>query len=155
MTALSAGRPTERVTVGSTSRLLDLAQDGVDPGIAGLSLAEATARLRDALNRLPELAKASEGFAFVPPPLSLELDHDELDGFSIRPELPDPATGRLTGQLQIPQAALAGLAAPLSEVLDPIPLDPLTVVGDSDVLDVLSNEQNIPTGLRTAIGQLS
>ena len=155
MTALAAGRPTERVTVGSTSRLLDLGQDGVDPLIANLSLAEATTRLRDAMNKLPELAKISEGVAFVPPPLTLELDHDEIEGFSLRPELPDRVTGKLTGQLPIPPAGLASLAVPLSEVLEPIPLDPLTVAGDSDFLDVLSNEQNIPAGLRAAIGQLS
>jgi hypothetical protein len=155
MTALAGGRPTERLTVGSTTRLLDLAQDGVDPLIANLSLAEATARLRDALNRLPELAKNSEGVAFVRPPLTLELDHDEIEGFSLRPELPNRVTGQLTGQLQIPPAGLAALAQPLSEVLEPIPLDPLTVVGDADFLEVLSNEQNIPGGLRTAIGQLS
>jgi 5-methylthioadenosine/S-adenosylhomocysteine deaminase len=155
MTALGGGRPTERVNIGSTTRLLDLAQDGVDPIIAGLSLADATSRLRDALHRLPELAKVSEGVAFVPPPLMLELDHEELDGFSIRPELPDRVTGQLTGQLRIPPAGLAALAQPLSEVLEPIDLDPLTVVGDADYLEVLAHEQNVPAGLRAAIGQLS
>jgi 5-methylthioadenosine/S-adenosylhomocysteine deaminase len=151
MTAFGRGPGSERVAVGGTTRLLDLAQAGVDPGIAGLSLAEATTRLREALNTLPALAKDKEGIAFVPPPISLELDHDDLTGFSIRPELPD-AQGRPTGQLPL---IAAGLAPSLADVLEPIALDPLTVVDDTDYLDTLSKERNLPPGLATAIGQLT
>jgi 5-methylthioadenosine/S-adenosylhomocysteine deaminase len=151
MTALGRGATSERVRVGGTVRLLDLAQDGVDPLIAGLSLAEATSRLRIALNTLPALAKAKEGVAFVPPPIRLELDHDELDGFSIRPELPD-ATGQLTGQLPLPPP---GLAPPLADVLEPIALDPLTVADDADYLETLSKEGNLPAPLAAAIGKLT
>lgn len=150
MTVLAGGRPTETVSVGSTTRLLDLTQDGVEPAIAGLTLAEATSRLREALKTLPDLAKQQEGIAFVPAPLRLDLDHDELGGFSLRPELPD-ANGQLTGQLPTPPAGLAG---PLADLLKPIDLDPLTVVDDDDYLTVLSAEHNLPTPLAASIGQL-
>ena len=153
MTALGQGRATERVRVGSTTRLLDLAQDDVDPGIANLSLADATVRLRDGLHRLPELAKLMTGVAFKPPPVRLELDHEEIPGMSIRPELPD-THGRPTGQLPVPPAGLAGASIPLADLLEPIDLDPLTVVDDDDYLDILSKEMNLPPGLATAIGQL-
>jgi len=150
MKALVGGRPTERLTVGSTTRLLDLVQDGVEPEIANLTLAEATSRLRKALKTLPDLATQQEGIAFVPPPIRLELDHEEMAGYSIRPELPD-ATGQLTGQLPAPPAGLAG---PLSDLLKPIDLDPLTVVDDDDYLTVLAVEMNLPKPLAREIGKL-
>ncbi|HEY8869975.1 MAG TPA: hypothetical protein VIM30_11385 [Candidatus Limnocylindrales bacterium] len=38
---------------------------------------------------------------------------------------------------------------------EPIALDPLTVVDDTDYLDTLSKERNLPPGLAQTIGQLS
>jgi hypothetical protein len=151
MTAVGRGTPTEEVSVGDTTRLIDLAQDGVDPAIAALSLAAATTRVADALNTLPALAKAAQGIAFIPPEISLELDHDEMPGFSLRPELPD-TEGRLTGLL--PPEPLGLIATPLADLLEPIELDPLTVVDDHDILETLSNEKNLPPELAAAIGQL-
>lgn len=151
MTAVGRGTSTEEVAVGDTTRLIDLGQDGVDPAIAALSLADATTRVADALNTLPALAKAAQGIAFIPPEISLELDHDEMPGFSLRPELPDPE-GRLTGLL--PPEPLGLIATPLADLLEPIELDPLTVVDDHDFLETLSNEKNLPPELAAAIGQL-
>ena len=41
-----------------------------------------------------------------------------------------------------------------ADLLEPIELDPLTVVDDHDILETLSNEKNLPPELAAAIGQL-
>jgi 5-methylthioadenosine/S-adenosylhomocysteine deaminase len=153
MKALGRGTPTETVGVGSTTRVLDLQQDGVDPAIAGLKLAAATKRLRDALADLPELAKPKMGAALGEPHVTLELDHDEMTDFTIRPELPDQ-DGFLTGIMPIG----GGPMTPLEDLLEPIALDPLTVVDDGDYLETLATEGNLvkhSAALAAAIGGLS
>ncbi len=153
MKALGRGTPTETVGVGSTTRVLDLQQDGVDPAIAGLKLCAATKRLRDALANLPELAKPKMGAALGEPHVTLELDHDEMTDFTIRPELPDE-DGSLTGLLPMG----GGPMTPLDELLEPIDLDPLTVVDDGDYLEMLATERNLvahSAALAAAIGGLS
>lgn len=153
MKALGRGTPTETVGIGSTTRVLDLQQDGVDPAIAGLKLSAATKRLRDALANLPELAKPKMGAALGEPHVTLELDHDEMTDFTIRPELPDE-DGSLTGLLPMG----GGPMTPLDELLEPIDLDPLTVVDDGDYLEMLATERNLvahSAALATVIGGLS
>jgi hypothetical protein len=128
MKALGRGRRTETVGVGSTTRVLDLQQDGVDPAIAGLKLAAATKRLRDALADLPELAKPKMGAALGEPHVTLELDHDEMTDFTIRPELPGP------GRLPDRDAADGRWPDDPLEAPRAHRLDPLTVVDDGDYL---------------------
>ncbi|HYC06791.1 MAG TPA: amidohydrolase family protein [Candidatus Binatia bacterium] len=152
MTQLGRGTPTETVSVGTETRVLDLEQSGVDPTIAGLSLADATTRLRDALADLPQLAKPKFGAALGEPRLTLELDHDDMTDFTIRPELPDSG-GFLTGLLPMG----GGPMTPLEDLLEPIDLDPLTVVDDGDYLTTLAGEINLvghSTALAKAIGAL-
>jgi hypothetical protein len=138
----------ETVQVGSTTRVVYLAQDGVDPAIANLTVAEATNRLVDAMNRLPELAKKLESpiaAALPKPRIRLILDHDEEDdevsNLAQRPHLPGP-DGRPTGELSPDLSAAA--SKPLSELVKPMKVDPLTVVDDNDFLDTLIAETNLP-----------
>ena len=139
---------TETVQVGSTTRVVYLAQDGVDPAIASLTVAEATNRLVDAMGRLPELAKKLESpiaAALPKPHIRLVLDHDEEDdevsNLAQRPHLPGP-DGRPTGELSPDLSAAA--SKPLSELVKPMKVDPLTVVDDGDFIDILIAETNLP-----------
>lgn len=149
MTALEPGVPTESVKLGTTTRVLNLGQEGVDPAIAQLSLADARDRLRTALANLPTLAATKPAIGFKRPALTLELDHEPMAGFTIRPELPD-RHGALTGLLPVDRS----LATPLAELLIPITLDPLTVVDDGNYYPTLASEGNLPAALRAAFTQM-
>jgi cytosine/adenosine deaminase-related metal-dependent hydrolase len=151
MRPFTAGRTVERRTVGGADRVLDLTDALGDPVVGALSLADAEARLAEGLRTLPELARvlenpltagallgASDGVS--PGMWFLELDHDELDGTSDRPAFGGldvfPADGRGDGGgLDL---APFGAAEPLSEVLGPLDLDPLTVVDDETYTDRLA-----------------
>jgi cytosine/adenosine deaminase-related metal-dependent hydrolase len=146
--------PTETVKVGSTSRVVFLAQKGVDPAIANLTLGAATDRLEDALHRLPELAKKLESptaAALPRPQISLVLDHDEMPGLAQRPHLPGP-DGQPTGELAPDLTAAA--SKPLSELVKPMNVDPRTVVDDADFIEVLTAEMNLPKAVSDGIKAL-
>ncbi len=149
MRPFMAGRTAEGRTVGGADRVLDLTDALGDPVVGALSLADAEARLAEGLRTLPELARvlenpitagavlgASDGTS--PGVWFLELDHDELDGTSDRPAfggLDVFSTGDGDGPLGL---APFGAAEPLSEVLGPLDLDPLTVVDDETYTDRLA-----------------
>jgi cytosine/adenosine deaminase-related metal-dependent hydrolase len=150
MRPFTAGRAVERRTVGGADRVLDLTDALADPVVGALSLADAEARLAEGMRTLPELARvlenpitagavlgASDGA--TPGVWFLELDHDELDGTTDRPTLGGLDLFAADGD-QLGQAGLApfGAAEPLSEVLGPLDLDPLTVVDDETYTDRLA-----------------
>ena len=68
----------------------------------------------------------------------LVLDHEEEDGADLRPHLPGP-DGDLTAMLN---GFVAG--TPLSDLLVPLTLDPLTVHDDAHFVDTLAAEKNLP-----------
>jgi 5-methylthioadenosine/S-adenosylhomocysteine deaminase len=150
----------ESATIAGHHRLLDLQQPTSDPQVAKLTLQQATDLLRDGLARLPELAKGlaeQPALELLDPasaaeaPLTLVLDHDDLVGVDLRPHLPD-ATGRYTAE---PSAEMrAERATPLDRLLDPLTLDPLTVVDDDRFLELLARERNLPPELASEIGNL-
>ncbi len=148
MTPFTAGHVIERRTVGGAARVIDLTDASVDPLVGALTLADAESRLAEGLRTLPELARVLEnpitaGAALgasdgaTPGVWFLELDHDEVDGRTDRPSLGglDVWNGA-TGE-RVPLWAL-GAADPLSEVLGPLDLDPLTVVDDDGYIDRLA-----------------
>ena len=150
---------TESVRIGGAQRLIHAQEPGVDPVIEGLSLAEATARLRTALRDLPRLAaeleKPMPAIAAGAPAQertswSLVLDHDEPAGIALRPHLPD-AAGHPTAALE---ADFAAAAVPLSQLLQGLVLDPLTVAGDADFVDRLIAERNLPAFVVDGLRQL-
>lgn len=150
------GSGTEPWSVGRARRVLNLAQATADPVVGALTLKTAQARLEDGLQRLPELAHALEhpqpGLlgAERAPEWSLLLDHEEPDGFALRPHLPFGPLGTLTGEL--PPAVAA--AEPLSQILGPLELDPLTVADDPDFLDRLSAQPNLPDAVKQGLSVL-
>ena len=148
------GPGVQTLTVGGEPRVLYLTQATEDPDVATLSLADATAKLADALENIKAVRLEQE--AAQPRRAGLEplaaapdvepghprlaLDEFEHTAFTQRPHL--PLDGAITG----PQDHTAASAPeePLSAMLSPIPLDALTVADDSGWLDSLQTEHNLP-----------
>lgn len=138
----------EALQVGGSDRVLDLSDDHADPVIGALSLSEARDRLEDGMARLPDLARRMDDgsisgallgatSATEPGSWFLELDHEPMPGFSARPHL--PFAGAPTGIY--PDVMLGG---PLADILEPMELDPLTVVDDGRYWARLADSPNLP-----------
>lgn len=147
----------ESIKVGGLDRAVYLEQKTADPVVGEISLKEAQKTLRDALHKLPELAKKLEQSprAFVPLELtarreeitwSLALDEIEETGVELRPRLPFLKHGP-TGPDRVPpkmRSLMKATAKPLSEILKPIDLDPLTVADDETYLGTIIGQKNLP-----------
>lgn len=149
------GPGTERWMVGRAQRILNLAQAQADPIVGALTLRAAAERLKDALFRLPELADAIEhpkpGLLEpeMQPEWSLVLDQEETQGLALRPHLPFGPLGTLTAEMPI-----AAVAAPLSEILEPLELDRLTAVDDDAFLERIGNQGNLPDFVKQGLPKL-
>jgi hypothetical protein len=157
------GSKGEVVRIGGRERMLDLAQENSDPVIGRISFNEARKRLSDALAKLPDLARDLEEGRIEPalmgfgpsrgaaePVWFLGLDELAETGMALRPRLPPRDGGPPTGP------TLEGLegflpARPISEILEPLELDPPTVVDDGDYLDRLEAQRNLPDFVRSSI----
>lgn len=138
----------EQLTVGGEPRLANFHTPGADPTVTAITLADATHTLTDALAHLPDLA-AQHRPALVAEPapraeeaMTLALDEIEQTGLALRINPP--------GGFHPPAAALQ---TPLTGVLVPLELDPLTVVDDADFLTTLAGEQNLPASLPPALAK--
>ena len=138
----------EAGSAGGRARLLFLTQATGDPVTGKVSLKEATDLLTDGLHRLPELAKDVDKQKVSPEDTFLVLDHEEEDGVDQRPHLPGP-DGDLT-------AMMDGFAAatPLSDLLVPLTLDPLTVFDDDHFVETLAAEKNLPKEVADHVSDL-
>lgn len=74
------------------------------------------------------------------------MDHNELEGVANRHHLP-------FGRRRIPTGEItyAVPRAPLSQVLDPIELDELTVVDDKEFLDRIAQQNNLPNFIKDGL----
>ncbi len=153
------GPATERATIGASERILNLADPQANPVIEALTLAEATDRLQEAMERLPTLAKELESpSAGLAAQLAtgaetrwmLLLDHDEPAGMDQRPHLPGP-DGLPTAELTVD---LALAAQPLSELLEPIGLDPISVSDDGPFFAHVAAEMNVPDRIKEGLSDL-
>lgn len=142
-------RPLESRTVGAARRRFYLHHPTGDPIVGALSLADAEDRLRDAMGRLPQLALdlehpsaslASALLSSAEPHWMLVLEHEEPAGIAQRPHLPGP-DGLPTARLTVD---LAAAAKPLSELLEPLELDALTVSDDDGFLEAIAGQRNLP-----------
>jgi len=156
MTGLGAAG--ERVSIGGRQRMLFMEQESGDEVVAGISLGQAKRTLVDALRRLPELASDLENSRSGParaisdrlarsgPPIwFLALDELEPTGSELRHRLPG-AQGTGTG----PRIGTAR-AIPLSQLVGPMTLDPLTVADDSDFLDRVAAQTVLPEYVRNEL----
>jgi 5-methylthioadenosine/S-adenosylhomocysteine deaminase len=148
--------------VGGEKRRLFLEQKTADPDVASVSLSAARSDLQAAFRDLPKLArelekpkakKATRAALDAPRPVvwSLALDEIHATGVDLRPRLPFNGPRDFTGPKRVaPRAA----AAPLSTILEPITLDPLTVADDPDFLERIASQPNVPDPVRAELAQL-
>jgi cytosine/adenosine deaminase-related metal-dependent hydrolase len=149
----------EKVKIGGQKRLLNLRQATADPIVAGITLADATALLTKALSELKARAKKAESEpplhattrgAVAPVRWGLALDELEPTGVELRPRIP-PAGSRAAGG---PAVTTAAKPKPLSELLGPLSLDPLTVADDDTWLDTIDGEANLPDWMAPGLRRL-
>jgi hypothetical protein len=148
----------ETLTVGGQPRVLYLAQTTEDPDVAALGYAQAQAKLADALENIKairleqERGHGPEALAAAPAVRAghprLALDEFEHTDFTQRPHL--ELDGIVTGPVDRPQAS----APPISSLLSPITLDPLTVADDPGWLDIVDHEINLPDYLAPGLRAL-
>ena len=158
MVALGAKGKTLRV--GGMTRRLFLEQKSADPDVANVSLSEARNALTKAFRDLPKLAEALETpepqqamrALDAPQPVvwSLALDEIQATGVDQRPRLPFDGPSDFTG----PELFAARAAAPLSTILQPITLDPLTVADDPNFLPTIATQANVPEAVRAGLARL-
>jgi len=169
----AAGPNSEFVRVGRSQRTLQLEQRTADPVVGEISLAESIDIMTRSFAKLPELARALEtgisiASADVVEPArlrradaarragqiswSLALDEIEETGAALRPRVPLRRGGPPTGPTITDLFAAA--AAPLSSVLKPMTIDPLTTVDDAGWLDRLRTQRNLPPGIRARLVEM-
>jgi 5-methylthioadenosine/S-adenosylhomocysteine deaminase len=152
----------QTLRVGGETRRLFLEQKTADPDVANVSLSAARNALRAAFRDLPKLAhelekpkskKATRAALDTPQPVvwSLALDEIQATGVDQRTRLPYNGPRDFTGPKRVSLRAAAG---PLSTILQPIVLDPLTVADDPKYLSEIANQPNVPDPIRTGLAQL-
>lgn len=160
MSALGAQGETLRV--GGKTRSLYLDQATADPDVSGMSWGAARSALRVALRNLPKLARKLENpksmplrrsLLDAPEPVvwSLALDEIQETAVDLGPRLPFNGPNDFTGPERVSSRAAT---APLSVILQPIDLDPLTVADDPDFLSNIANQPNVPEPIRTGLASL-
>jgi hypothetical protein len=151
----------EMLRIGGRERMIFLQQTTADPSVGELTLKTSSEILREAFQRLPELAREFEQPTPVPRrafsevvrrmPLiqdwTLALDELEDVGVDLRPRLPLRGEGEFTGAIR----ALEPVASPLSEIIEPLELDPLTVADDATFLDRINGQLNLPHYVRSGL----
>jgi len=162
---MSALAPEDQtVSVGGHSRKLYLKQETADPYVDAVLLSTACKQLREALLNIVKLAKQAEKPKAAPakraarldapvqPIWSLALDEIQDRGVDLRPRLPFNGPRDLTGPRRTAVAAAA--APPLSTILKPVRLDPLTVADDEDFLDAIEQQPNLPEPIKNGLRAL-
>jgi 5-methylthioadenosine/S-adenosylhomocysteine deaminase len=153
----------QTVSVGGRQRRLFLKQETADPDVAPVSLRTATTSLRTALRKIADLAREAEKpktalarrrelDAPARPVWSLVLDEIQDRGVELRPRLPFRGPRDFTGPERA--AAAAVRAVPLSTILKPIRLDPLTVADDEDFLNAIERQPNVPPPIKNGLRAL-
>jgi len=159
----------ETLTVGGEQRVLYLEQATADPDVAALGFAAARTKLQDALSNLkairleqeaaatragPPRVGAFEGLAAAPTVEvghpRLALDEFEHTDFTQRPHL--RLGGVPTGPTDHATATPPG--EPVSALLGPVALDPLTVADDATWLQRVTAEANLPAYLAPGLSEL-
>mgnify|MGYP003380834344 FL=1 len=115
--------------------------------------------MRAALKDIAKLAKATEQPQRAParrlldaqqePTWTLALDEICSCGVELAPRLPYNGPQDFTGPDRAP--SLRAASAPLSQILKPIDLDPLTVADDPHFLDRIEKQPNVPDKVRNVL----
>ncbi len=147
----------EEIRIGSSKRLLDLSTRSGDAELGGLTLAEATSRLADTLERLPECAEELENAlasGWVPGRAVAEggIDMGQLPEDWTEPELRVVLElEEEDGNAEFLEALQAG---DLVDWVEPMRLDPITVPDDPTFLKRLLRARNLPLYVKEALPEL-
>jgi cytosine/adenosine deaminase-related metal-dependent hydrolase len=150
----------ESIKVGGLDRKVYLEQKTSDPAVGKIGLKEAQTKLKEALQKLPELAGRLERLPREAAPLGLTgrreevswflaLDEIEETGVELRPRLPFLGHEH-TGPDRVPvtmRALMKASAEPLSKILQGTRLDPLTIADDEQYVDTLVRQKNLPSDI--------
>ncbi len=147
------GKGTENWKVGGLKRTLNLNQESLDPAVGALTLKEAAKKLKDGLKNLPKLAKDLKKKSVPLMNLGtpgttnwfLVLDHSELEGASPRLHLSASDTDSKSNRL--------AASLPVSEIVEPVQLDPLTAADDKDYFNMLSKQLNLPENIKKGLSK--
>jgi 5-methylthioadenosine/S-adenosylhomocysteine deaminase len=152
----------EKLKIAGKQRVLNFKQATSDPAVAKIGLGVARERLSDALLHLKErrLEQERRGLRFAAAPGSgdptvglqwaLALDELQETGTELRPRVP-LGGGEPTG----PELEPLQAAKPLSEILGPLELDPLTVADHrSEFLERVGAERNLPAFVAPGLARL-
>jgi 5-methylthioadenosine/S-adenosylhomocysteine deaminase len=140
----------EAIRVGGKNRQVYLAQKTVDPAVGKISVAQARDSLKDALHRLPELARKLDRQPVGALPSTdrdrwhLALDEMAFDAFDAHSAVANIAPQRILGALGLADTSLESLVAPID-------LDPPTVADDHRFFDSLDRQLNLPAYLKTGL----
>jgi len=156
--------PDQTIKVGGKTRQLFLKQATADPDVNPVTLSHAKSKLRDALKNIAVLAKTLENpptatrsshplDAPDEPVWSLALDEICDCGVELAPRLPFDGPNDFTGPERAPRPIVTR-GTSLSSILKPIQLDPLTVADDADFLDLIAQQPNLPTSIRSGLSSL-
>lgn len=142
---------TETLKVNGVKYKLYLQQATGDPVVGNLKLKAAVSRLKDGLKNLPKLARDLETQpnaalsllnANTHPQWFLVLDHnDEAEGQKIR----------LAGAVTTSGFAIA---KPLSQIVEKMKPDVLTVAGDKDFLRSIAAQKNLPAYIKNNLPKM-
>lgn len=146
MTKLGAKKETRKVD--GQAQAFNFIQETQDELVGKMSLKNAEEALAAALQNLPATAKELEkprpptpllGLFDELPTWELALDEIQHTEIGLRPRLPAHE-----GRGRVGALPLQGLvSAPLSQIVEPLVIDPLTVADDEDFLATVAGEKNL------------
>lgn len=149
----------QTVRVGGQLRRLFLKQETADPDVVQVPLTAATTQLREAFRDIAQLAEEMERprparvlDARAAPVWSLALDEISECGVEMSLRFPFDDPHDFTGAQRAPSPLAA--AVPLSTILKPVELDPLTVVDDEKFLEKLAHQPNVLAPIKTGLRDL-
>jgi 5-methylthioadenosine/S-adenosylhomocysteine deaminase len=141
---LELGVDGERIAFAGVTRLVDLTQSDLDPAVAGLTVAEATSTLRDALAGLGDQR-----------PVRGAVSRGSGERLVVEGLIDTHTSNRhnlaLNGQPTGPPKLSKEAAEVDRTTLHPITLDPLTAAGDHVFAATITAETNLPTKLHTKL----
>jgi hypothetical protein len=136
----------EKIEVNGVKYHIHLKQATADPVVGNLKLEDAINKLSEGLRNLPDIAKNLETmrltFSFpnadAPPQWFLVLDHDE-----------EPEGEKLRMGVVTERSFAASI--PLSEIVEEMELDKLTVADDPNFLNIIQAEINLPQFIKDGL----